>query len=274
MAVPLQNVPWVEAFQKFVHYSVGPIESTPAVNVGSLLAAGVGIALVLRSRHLLRPVVTAVGLIVGTWFGIELARFIGTPAPITAALVAVCLSALAFRTYRVWLVAGSVVMLFTLATTYQLGRGDLTRYLPEEKKSAVIELPDAVQQQKNLHPDPREHLSRVAERIGAEMRTLGPRGWLLPTLAAVIGAILAWKALNVFAIIWMALLGACMAVFGGITFLCANWPDLRTPIITHPQAVGGTMLGLWLLGLVLQAREARFPKAPPPAPAKKDSPKS
>src|SRR5262245_33961812 len=164
MSVPLQNVPWVETFQKFVHYSVGPIESTPAVNVGSLLAVGLGIALVARSGKMLRPMVTGAGLVLGTWLGIELARFIGTPTPITAALVAVILSGVAFRTYRVWLVAGSVITLFLLATSYQLGRGDLTRYLPEPpRKTSIIELPAPEQQQKNLHPDPMEHLAQVGE---------------------------------------------------------------------------------------------------------------
>src|SRR6185503_14190054 len=165
MNLPLQNAPWVETFQRFVHYSVGPIESTPAVNVGSLVAVGLGIALAMRSGRMLRPMVTAVGLVLGTWLGIELARFVGTPVPITAALIAVILSGLAFRTYRVWLVAGSVVTLFLLATTYQLGRGDLTRYLPEDKKSAVIKLLPAEVQQKNLHPDPMEHLAQVGQRV-------------------------------------------------------------------------------------------------------------
>src|SRR5207247_197600 len=106
------------------------------------------------------------------------------------------------------------------------------------------------------------------DRIGAELRSLGPQGWLLPALAAIIGAILAWKTLNIFAVVWMGLIGACMAVFGGITFLCANWPDLRTPIVTHPQVIGAVLLALWVLGLIAQAKEARFPKAAP-APARK-----
>jgi hypothetical protein len=43
------------------------------------------------------------------------------------------LAAVAFKTYRIWLVMGSVVTLFFIATTTNWSQGDLTRYLPRER---------------------------------------------------------------------------------------------------------------------------------------------
>jgi len=266
---------WIDKFQQFVHYSLEPIQATPTVITSSLVAVVIGMALAFRSNKLLRPLITALGVIIGTYVGIKLATFVGTPAPITAAIGAVIVAAVAFKTFRIWLVVGSIVTLFFIATTYQLGQGDLTRYLPATVKNHIErnELPTADEQHKNLHVEKWAHLQSVGNRVGEELRNLGPQGWLLPAIAAAIGAVLAWKALNMFAIAWVSLLGAVTAVLGGSTFICSYWPDTRTAITAHPHILGGTMIGLWLLGLIFQAKEARLPKPKPAAP-KVDSPKS
>ena len=266
---------WLDKFQEFVHYCLPAIQLSPSVTVGSLVAVVVGLALAFRSNKLLRPMITALGVVVGIWIGIQLASFVGTPAPITAAIGAVVAAAVAFKTYRIWLVMGSVVTLFFIATTYQLGQGDLTRYLPAPAKNYIekVELPTADEQHKNLHTEKWAHLENVGQRVNEELRNLGPRGWLLPALAAVVGAVLAWKALNLFAIAWMGLLGAVTAVLGGATFVSSYWPDTRTSLTANPHILAGVMIGLWLLGLIYQAKEARLPK-PKPAPPKVESTKS
>ena len=266
---------WLQKFQEFVHYSLGPIEPTPDVKVYSVVALAAGLTLAFRSAKLLRPMVTVVGVLLGMWLGIALADFLKTPAPITAAIGAVILAATAFKTYRVWLVMGSVVTLFFIATTYQLGKGDLSRYIPAEAKKYIEQhsLPSKAEQQGNLHPERWKSLEAVGQRMGEELRNFGLQGWILPAIAAVIGAVLAWKALNVFAIVWVGLIGAISAVLGGTTFICTYWPDARSPIAAKPHVVGGVMIGLWLLGLIYQAKEARLPK-PKPIPPKPDAAKS
>lgn len=266
---------WLDKFQEFVHYCLPAIQISPTITVSSLVAVVVGLALAFRSNKLLRPMVTAMGVVVGIWIGIRLAAFVGTPAPITAAIGAVVVAAVAFKTYRIWLVMGSIVTLFFIATTYQLGQGDLTRYLPAPAKNYIerVELPTAQEQHKNLHTEKWAHLENVGQRINEELRNLGPRGWLLPALAAIVGGVLAWKALNLFAIAWMSLLGAVTAVIGGATFVSSYWPDTRTSLTANPHVLAGVMIGLWLLGLIYQAKEARLPKSKAPPP-KVESPKS
>lgn len=259
---------WLDKFQEFVHYCLPAIQLSPTVTVSSLVAVVVGLALAFRSNKLLRPMITALGVVVGIYVGIQLANFVGTPAPITAAIGAVAAAAVAYKTFRIWLVIGSIVTLFFIATTYQLGQGDLTRYLPAPAKNYIekVELPTAAEQHKNLHTEKWAHLENVGQKVNEELRNLGPRGWLLPALAAAVGAVLAWKALNLFAIAWVGLLGAVTTVLGSATFISAYWPDTRTSLTANPHILAGAMIGLWLLGLIYQAKEARLPKskAPPP----------
>src|SRR5437870_2404777 len=101
---PPDATTWVQQFQQFVHYQIQDLPANPPVIVGSLVAVGLGLALAFRSSRLLRPMVTIVGVMVGTWAGIQLAAFVGISPPITAALCAVIFAALTFKTYRVWLV--------------------------------------------------------------------------------------------------------------------------------------------------------------------------
>src|SRR5262245_55691410 len=95
---------WLDKFQEFVHYCLPAIQMSPTVTVSSLVAVFVGLALAFRSNKLLRLMITALGVVVGIYIGIQLANFVGTPAPITAAIGAVVAAAVAFKTYRIWLV--------------------------------------------------------------------------------------------------------------------------------------------------------------------------
>ncbi|MFQ5423696.1 MAG: hypothetical protein ACE5F9_06915 [Phycisphaerae bacterium] len=258
---------WLSSLQELIRYYVPAVEASPGLTAGSLVAVAIGILMALRSAKLLRALVTCFGLVLGTWLGIEVARLIGTPMPITAAVCAVAISLLAYRTHKGWLASGSVLALLCLALCYQLGRGDLTRYLKDPKAVvAEVRLPSPQQQERNW-PDRSELLQDVGGRVMDELKSMGPIGWVLPLVAAVVGGILAWKALPVFAVVWMGLLGSIVAVSGGATFLCAQWPALRSPMTEHPQLVAGAAAILWIGGLILQAREARFPGSgakPPP----------
>jgi hypothetical protein len=66
-----------------------------------------------------------------------------------------------------------------------------------------------------------------------------------------------------------------MVSLGAATFLCAHWPNVRTWLISEPQYPVGFTIGLWLLGLILQAKEARIPtKKRSPGASAKNTPKS
>ncbi|MCZ6698702.1 MAG: hypothetical protein O7F76_10070 [Planctomycetota bacterium] len=258
---------WLDSFQQLIKHYVPDLDgSSPEINVACLVAIGIGIFMALRSAKCLRWMVTCFGLVAGAWLGIVLAKFVGTPKPITSAVAAVALSVVAYKTYKVWLVGGSVLALFLIAVGYQIGQGDLNRYL-EDPKQAIrdgkIQLLTPEEQRMKIDPSRLELLEKLGDRVGEELKSLGPTRWILPVGAAIVGGFLAWKALNVFAVVWMGLLGAVMAVMGGATFLCAHWPDLRTPMTEKPLYIAGSMIGLWILGLIIQAKEARFPKAKP-----------
>ncbi|HVP10066.1 MAG TPA: hypothetical protein VMV94_02645, partial [Phycisphaerae bacterium] len=199
---------------------------------------------------------------------------------ISAAVGAVLLTAAAYRTYKWWLAAGSVLVLFTLATIFQLGRGDLRRYLPTPDQAGPPIKGDMIgglvsknQQISNLYPQWDDQIRNMGEKLTTELKQLGPIRWLLPVVAAILGGLLAFWALRVFAVIWLGFLGAFITVIGGCAFLCAHWPDWRTDLFARPQIPAATAMGLWLLGLILQAKEARLPQKKPGA-AAKDSPKS
>jgi hypothetical protein len=111
-------------------------------------------------------------------------------------------------------------------------------------------------------------LNLVGERIGAELKQFGLSGWLVPVCAAIVGGVLAFWALRAFAIIWLGFIGAHIAVIGGATILSANWHEVRNSMFAAPQYPAAIALGLWFLGLILQAKEARFPKKPDKEPPK------
>ncbi|HWL94268.1 MAG TPA: hypothetical protein VNT79_12115 [Phycisphaerae bacterium] len=270
---------WIERFRQVLDYYVPPLDSTPAVNVGGLLAVVVGLVLVFRGGKFERIVVTAFGLLVGGWLGYRIASYLNLPEPFTVAVAGLALAGLAFKTYRMWLAAGSVFVLFGIAIAFQLGRGDLQRYLPTSEQftnpiqNSRISLPSPEQQLRNSRNDWRDQVRLIGERIGDELKRFGLAGWVLPLAAAVIGAALAYWALRAFAIVWLGFIGAHLAVIGGATILSANWHEVRNAMFANPQAPAAIAVALWLLGLVIQAKDARFPKKPS-APAEKEPAKS
>ena len=151
----------------------------------------------------------------GAWIGYRISLLVGTPGPISAAVGAVLLTAAAYRTYKWWLAAGSVIVLFGLATIFQLGRGDLRRYLPTPdqagppiKGDMISGLVTKNQQIGNLYPQWDEQIRKMKEKVSLELQQLGPIGWLLPVVAAILGGLLAFWALRAFAVIWLGFLGA------------------------------------------------------------------
>jgi len=280
MTPPIEQQDWTQTLQSLLHYYLPPLSASPAVNLASLACVAAGLFLVFRSMKADRFVVSAFGFVAGGWLGYQLSQLVGTPGPISAAVAALLLTALAYRTYRWWLAAGSVVVLFLFATGFQLGRGDLRRYMPTPdqvnppiKGDMIDSLVSPERQLNNLHPQWREQVRKVQEKVVAELKNLGPIGWLLPAAAAIIGLLLAIWALRVFSVIWLSFLGAALTMIGGATFACAHWPHIRASLFGHPEFFAGGTIGLWLLGLILQAKEARLPKKKPGPPAK-DPPKS
>ncbi|MFH1417013.1 MAG: hypothetical protein ABII12_01820 [Planctomycetota bacterium] len=271
---------WVETLQELLRHYLPPLQSSPAVNAGSLIAFIAGLCLVFRGWKSERMVVSLFAVILGAWLGYQVSRLAGTPGPISAALGAVLLTLIAYRTYKAWLAVGSVLVLFTLAVIFQLGRGDLQRYLPTfDQASARIRedglsrLPSLQEQAAEFNPDWRNLAGQIKEKVVAQLKNLGPAGWLLPVAAAILGGLLAYWALRAFSVIWLGFVGAVITVFGVATFLCAHWPDLRTAQIAHPQIPAAVAIGLWLLGLIYQAKQVRLPKNKARQPAQ-DSDKS
>lgn len=280
MTPPAEPLSWMQTLQLLLHYYLPPLENSPTVNLTGVACVVGGLFLVFHSLKSDRFVISALGSIVGAWAGYRISLLVGTPGPVTAAVGAVLMTALAYRTYRWWLAAGSVLVLFSLATVFQLGRGDLRRYLPTSdqvmppiKDDMITGLVSPQRQLDNLHPQWQEQVRKMNEKVVAELKGLGPIGWLLPLVAAILGGLLAFWALRTFAVIWLGFLGASISVLGFSMFICAHWPDARPFLLARPQTLGGTAIGLWLLGLIYQAKEARLPKKKPGASAK-ESPKS
>jgi hypothetical protein len=264
---PTEHKAWLQTFQELLHYYVPELPPSPALVFGSLAVFCAGLFLVFRSGKSERMVVCCFGFLLGGWIGWQASDLVGTPGPISAAVLGLVLTIIAYRTYRIWLAGGSVVVLFFAATTFQLGRGDLSRYLPavdaargKTDGAKVLELPTSEEQQRNQLNQAAVQLEKFKEKVVSELKALGPIGWLLPLAAAVIGGILAFWALRVFTIIWLGLLGAGLAVTSAMTLICAQWPGSRDSIFNEPRIGIGLIAGLWIAGLLLQAKEARLPK--------------
>lgn len=272
---PGEHLNWLQTFQDLLRYYLAPVQNTPLVNVSGLIAVGLGLFLAFRCWKFERFVVSVCGVFLGAWLGYWVSRLIDTPAPIPAAIGVVVVTLLAYRTYRWWLATGSIVVLFAVALAFQLGQGDLKRYLPDLgdpgrplRGDWVDRLPaDAAEQGRNLRATWSDQIAKVKEPLLRELKALGPVGWLLPVGAALIGGLLAYWALRGFAVVWVGYLGANVAVLGALTFLAAHWPGVQTWAISKPQYPAGCIVGVWLLGLILQAKEIRFPKKSPPEPA-------
>jgi len=271
---------WIERLQAFLHYYLPPVESTPAVNVGGLVALIAGLVLVFRGGKYERLVVCAFALVSGGWLGYRLSTLAHVPGPITVAVTGVLLSVVAYKTYRWWLAAGSVVVLFGLALGFELGKGDLGRFLPAGQQTHIsiqgdglAGLASEADQIGNLHPDFKGQVRKMGQQLLGEIKQLDIVSWAVPIAAAIVGGLLAFWALRTFAIVWLGLLGAGMAILGSLAVLCANWPALRDHVFAKPQIPAGIAIGLWLVGLTLQAKAARFPKKVAREP-EKDSAKS
>ncbi|MEE8384939.1 MAG: hypothetical protein V3S01_03370 [Dehalococcoidia bacterium] len=282
MPAPIDPETWLRTLQDLLRYYLPPPSPSPLTKFGGLAAVAAGVFLVCRSWKFERFVVSCFGLLVGAWVGYWISLLLGTSAPIPAAVGAVAMTALAYQTYRWWLAFGSVTILFGTAVVFQLGRGDLQRYLPHPNEGSrmigadIIEgLPSRLEQDRNLHPSWSDQIARMKEPVKEELKALGPIGWLLPVAAAILGGLLAYWALRAFAVMWLGLLGAIMVSLGTATFLCAHWPNVRTWLISEPLYPAGFTIGLWLLGLILQAKEARIPtKRISPGAGAKNPPKS
>ena len=264
---PAEPKAWLQTLQELLHYYVPELQPSPALVFGSLAAIGAGLFLVFRSGKSERMVVSCFGFLLGGWIGWKASDLVGTPGPISAAVIGLILTVIAYRTYRIWLAGGSVVVLFLAATTFQLGRGDLARYLPvvdtargKTEGARVLELPTSEEQQRNQLNQAAVQFEKFKEKVASELQGLGPVGWLLPLAAAVVGAILAFWALRVFTIVWLGLFGAMLAVIGGMTLICAQWPGMRNTLFGEPRIAMAAIAGLWIAGMLLQAKEARLPK--------------
>ncbi|MFQ5500716.1 MAG: hypothetical protein ACE5EQ_00260 [Phycisphaerae bacterium] len=271
---------WAETIRELLHYYLPPLESTPAVNVGGLVAIAAGLFLAFRGGVYERFIVCAFALVLGGWLGHRLSDFVSAPGPITIAITAVVLSIISYRTYRWWLAAGSVVVLFSLAILFQLGRSDLHKNLlslvesNDSPANSRVTLPDNTREQlRNLHTNHWAEVEKIKQNVRSELAEFGLVGWIIPIAAAILGGLLAYWMLRTFAVVWLGFIGAVVAVLGGVTVLCANWHTVRDPIFAQLQVPAGIALGIWLIGLTLQAKEARFPKKST-KPATDDSSKS
>ncbi len=266
---------WLQKFQELMHHLLPALPNSAAVNVGGLVAICVGLFLALRAGKFERIIVCAFALVVGGLIGQRLAVFINGPVPVTIAIASVALAAVAYKSYRVWLAIGSVVVLFSVATMFQLGRSDLQENLlrllndSNTMNGERISLAaNQEEQHRNLHDAARRQVERIKENVVGELRQFGVTGWIIPVAAAIAGGLLAFWALRAFSVVWIGFIGAHVAVLGACTVLFANWPVTRDAAFAKPHYVAYIALGIWLIGLVLQAKEARFPKKSAPAEAK------
>ncbi len=274
MFAEITQTAWVEKFRLILEHYVPPLDSSPAVNVGGLVAIILGLLLVFRGGKFEKIVVTGFALVVGGWLGYRLSTWLDLPGPFTVALAGLALAAVGFKFYKAWLAAGSVFVLFFIAVSFQLIQGDLRQYVPSEPGfRGKVTLPTPEQQIRNSRNDWRDQLKFVGEKVQNELRGFGLSGWILPVFAAIVGGALAYWALRAFAVVWLGFIGAHIAVVGGATILCANWHEVRDSMFASPQVPSGIAIGLWVLGLILQAKEARFPKKPS-QPAEKEPAKS
>lgn len=277
----MNQADWLDTFQELLRHYLGPFDNSPLVNVCGVVAVVVGLFLAFRCWKYERAVVSMVGLVLGAWLGYSLSLLVQTPAPITAAVFGVGVTLLAYRTYRWWLAAGSVIVLFMLAVVFQLGRGDLQRYLPPPGDAGRMDgewierLPrDVTEQMSNLAPTWSQRLAGLKDPVARELKALGPMGWLLPVAAALLGGLLAYWALRAFAVVWIGYAGSLIALLGAVVLLCVHWPQVQSALISQPKYLAGGQLAIWALGLIWQAREARIPKKPEGGGGKGDATRS
>ncbi len=271
---------WLDSLRELLRHYLPRLEPSPPVIVGALALVACGLVLVFRGGRFERVLVCAFAFAVGGWTGQRLAAFLELPGPISVAIAGLLLTIVAYKTYRAWLAAGSVVFLFAVALLFKLGQGDLERYLPTLDQpdrpliaDKISSLPSKEAQMKNLYHEWQEQLAEMGRKVLDEMKQLGVSGWIVPIAAALVGAMLAYWALRAFAVVWLGFIGAAMFVLGAMGLASAVRPNVRETILSHPQYIAALGIGLWLVGLILQARAVRFPRRPP-APAEKTPAKS
>lgn len=271
VAETLQHT-WIDTVRLLLDHHVQPLEITPGVIAASVLALFAGIFLTFRGGKFERPVVCAFALCLGGWLGQRLSGFTSTPGPITIAIAAIVVSVVAYKTYRWWLAAGSVLVVFTLAVGFQLGRADdfqanllkLVESTQDLKDGKVELVEDQAANARNLRPNPLDELAKLKDSVLAALKNIGPTDWVIPVAAAIVGGLLAYWVLRAFVVIWLGFFGANLAVLGAAVALCGLWHSMRDNLLAHPEYPAGLAVGLWLLGLIHQAKGARFPKKPAP----------
>ncbi len=263
---------WIDTVRALLEHHVQPLEITPGVIAGSVLALFAGIFLTFRGGKFERLVVCAFALCLGGWLGQRLSGFTSTPGPITIAIAAIVVSVVAFKTYRWWLAAGSVAVVFTLAVVFQLGRADgfqenLLRLVDRAHamKGDHVGLPEGPKEMlENRNSDPIAELAKLKDSALAELEEIGPTGWVIPVTAAILGGLLAYWMLRALVVIWLGFFGANLAVLGAAVALCGLSHAMRDNLLAHPEYPAGLAVVLWLLGLIHQAKESRFPKKSAP----------
>ncbi|MCK6455150.1 MAG: hypothetical protein L6Q92_01270 [Phycisphaerae bacterium] len=264
---------WLTTLQALLHYYLPPVQQSPTSVTACTVAAMVGIIIAFRSARLAASLVCLAGVGLGALGGFRLAEWIQTPGPISAAAVGAVGGIFAYRTHRIWLGAGSIIVLVTAALIYQLGQnGDWAALLPESAgairaNGGGVTLVEPAEQMKNLYPKTSEQVRRLVDTVAAELRGWGVRGWLVPAVGLLFGVVLAIWALQLVAVAWLALLGSILAVVGIAGLLAMASPTMQPELIKRPELLVAAVGGLWVFGLVWQAKLARFGDA-----AAEDSP--
>lgn len=270
MALPESiNAEWLQTLQQLVHYYLPPIERTTISAGGCVAAILVGVVLTFRSAKVARWLVCAAGIAVGALAGRQLATMLDWPVAVTASAGGMGVGLFAWRTHQWWLAAGSVVALATAALAYQaISSGDVRRWIPDGNvanavtSSGHVRLPSRQEQVKNLYAQQQEQLTRLWERVAADMRAWGIKGWLVPAAGLVIGVLLAVWALRIIAVVWIALAGSVMVISGATGLAIMQWPEGQKELIQRPDVPLYAIVGLCLFGLFWQAKAARFGAAP------------
>lgn len=264
--LPQPDSTWLRTLQSLLHYYLPPIEKSPQTVGGCLGATVLGLVLAFRSAMIAQWLVALVGAGVGALAGYRVAELIQTPGPISAAVGGLLAGVLAYRTHRWWLAGGSVVALVGAAFVYQLAaNGDLARLVPDANGAAGtaqsaprVRLATPAEQLNNLYPRQREQIAKLWSQVVNQMKAWSARGWVVPVVGLIAGVILAWWALRVIAVVWIALVGALLAVGGGTGLVLLLSPETQKEVVRRPDFVLAVAAGIWILGLVWQAKAARF----------------
>lgn len=268
LAATPTRMQWLETFQSLMHYCLPSVQrSSSGVGICVVLLIG-GLIVAFRSARVARWLVALAGVLVGAIVGVQLALKLGGPSAVCGAAGAAVVGLVAWRTHKLWLAAGSVVALSSLVTSYQLlAAGEFPKLLEDMNRRAagekpVVKLVSPAEQLANLHPDTEQRLERLWNGVTTTMKSWGITGWLIPAVGLVVGVALAIWALQMFAVIWLALLGAVAAVSGASGLLFMFAPETQQAFVREPHWPLSIVAGIWVLGMVWQAKNARFGAKP------------